>query len=291
MRLLSYCLILVSIISFSQTNSEIHLLEIAVTSNKVQVLNSKIISSSIGYHNQPSFTNNNKLLFSSERDKQNDIVEYNIKNNDNKLKFITSTFGSEYSPIQYKKNKVTAVSLDKNGVQYLRIYDIKKNTFKIPFKDKVVGYYNHSKETKDLIVSSVLENNELVLYSSNLKTREHVFIDSNTGRSIHPIPNNKFGEEKFSYISKKDSVWTINYVNLSNYKTEIITNTLENNEDICLLKNGTILTSKGNKLYIVNPTTDSKWVLLCSLEDFGITNISRMSINPNNDKLALVNSK
>ena len=139
MRLLSYCLILVSIISFSQTDSEIHLLEIAVTSNKVQVLNSKIISSSIGYHNQPSFTNNNKLLFSSERDKQNDIVEYNIKNNDNKLKFITSTFGSEYSPIQYKKNKVTAVSLDKNGVQYLRIYDIKKILLKSLLRIKLLG--------------------------------------------------------------------------------------------------------------------------------------------------------
>ena len=290
MKLLSYCLIFVSIISFSQTDSEIHLLEIVVTSDKVQVLGSKIISSSIGYHNQPSFTNNNKLLFSSERDNQNDIAEYNIKNNNNKLKFITSTFTSEYSPIQYKKNKVTAVSLDKNGVQYLRIYDIKKNTFKVPFDYKVIGYYNYSKKIKDLIISSVLENNELVLYSSNIKTKKHIYIDNNTGRSIHHIPN-KFNEEKFSYISKKDTIWKIKYVDLTTYKTGFIANTLDNNEDICWLKDGSIITSKNDKLYKFNPKTDKKWIEICNLSEYGINNISRIAINPNNDKLALVNSK
>jgi len=294
MKFLNYGLFFFTLFSYSQVDTEIYLLDININSNNIEVFNSKIISKTTGYNNQPYFINDNQLLFISERDGQNDIVHYNIYENDNRrnlFKYLTNTTTSEYSPIQYKNNKVTAVSLDENGNQYLRIYDVKKNTFKIPFKDKVVGYYNHSKETKNLIVSSILENNELVLYSSNLKTREHVFIDNNTGRSIHPIPNNKFGEEKFTYISKKDSIWTINYVKLSNYKTGVLINTLENNEDICILRDGTILTSRGNKLYKINPSNDSKWVLLCSLEGFGITNISRISINPNNDKLALVNSK
>jgi hypothetical protein len=290
MRLLSYCLIFVSIISFSQTDSEIHLLEIVVTSNKVQVLDSKIISSKIGYNNQPSFINNNQLLFSTERNGQNDIVQYEINNGTDEFKFITSTDGSEYSPIQYKKNKVTAVSLDKNGVQHLRIYDVKKNTFKVPFDDKVIGYYNYSKKIKNLIISSVLENNELALYSSNIKTKKHIYIDNNTGRSIHYVPN-KFNEKKFSYISKKDTIWKIKYVDLTTYKTGFIANTLNNNEDICWLKDGSIISSKNDKLYKFNPKTDKKWIEICNLSEYGINNISRIAINPNNDKLALVNSK
>ena len=273
----------------AQSDSEIFLLDIKFKQDKIEISNVKKISNNKGYNNQPIFVSNDKILFTSERNLQNDIVQYD--SSENSLKYLTNTLTSEYSPIRYKKNKVTAVSLDKKGEQYLRIYNVKDNTFKIPFTDKIVGYYNYSKKIKNQIVSSVLENNELVLYTSNLKTKEHTYIDNNTGRSIHNIPKNKFGEEKISYISKKDSIWNINYVDLSSYKTKTITTTLNNNEDICWLKDGSILTSNKNNLYIFNSKLSKDWKLLCSLEEYGITNISRIAINPNNDKLALVNSK
>jgi len=273
----------------AQSDSEIFLLDIKFKQDKIEISNVKKISNNKGYNNQPIFVSNNKVLFTSERNFQNDIVEYNSI--DNSLKYLTNTQTSEYSPIRYKKNKVSAVSLDKKGEQYLRIYNIKNNTYNIPFTDKIVGYYNYSKQIKNLIISSVLENNELVLYTSNLKTKEHTYVDNNTGRSIHNIPKYKFGQEKISYISKKDSIWNINYVDLSNYKTKTITTTLNNNEDICWFKDGSILTSHKNNLYIFNSKLSNDWILLCSLEEYGITNISRIAINPDNDKLALVNSK
>ena len=273
----------------AQSDSEIFLLDIKFKQDKIEVYNVKKISTNKGYNNQPIFVSNNKILFTTERNFQNDIIQYNSL--DNSLKYLTNTLTSEYSPIKYKKNKITAVSLDKKGEQYLRIYNIKDNTFNIPFTDKIVGYYNYSKKIKNLIISSILENNELVLYTSNLKTNEHTYVDNNTGRSIHKIPKNKFGEEKISYISKKDSIWNINYVDLSSYKTKTITTTLNNNEDICWFKDGSILTSNKNNLYIFNTKFSKDWILLCSLEEYGITNISRIAINPDNDKLVLVNSK
>lgn len=273
----------------AQSNTEIFLLDIKFKKDKIEIFNVKKISTNKGYNNQPIFVSNNKILFTTERNFQNDIIQYN--SSDNSLKYLTNTLTSEYSPIKYKKNKITAVSLDKKGEQYLRIYNIKDNTFNIPFTDKIVGYYNYSKKIKNLIISSILENNELVLYTSNLKTNEHTYVDNNTGRSIHNIPKNKFGEEKISYISKKDSIWNINYVDLSSYKTKTITTTLNNNEDICWFKDGSILTSHKNNLYIFNTKFSKDWILLCSLEEYGITNISRIAINPDNDKLVLVNSK
>ena len=273
----------------AQSDSEIFLLDIKFKQDKIEIHNVKKISTNKGYNNQPIFVSNDKILFTSERNLQNDIVQYD--SSENSLKYLTNTLTSEYSPIRYKKNKVTAVSLDEKGEQYLRIYNIKDNTFKIPFTDKIVGYYNYSKKIRNLIISSVLENNQLVLYTSNLKTKEHTYIDNNTGRSIHNIPKNKFGEEKISYISKKDSIWNINYVDLSSYNTKTITTTLNNNEDICWFKDGSILTSYKNNLYIFNSKLSKDWKLLCSLEEYGITNISRIAINPDNDKLALVNSK
>ena len=273
----------------AQSDSEIFLLDIKFKQDKIEISNVKKISNNKGYNNQPIFVSNDKILFTSERDFQNDIVQYDSSKKS--LKYLTNTQTSEYSPIRYKKNKVSAVSLDKKGEQYLRIYNIKNNTYNIPFTDKIVGYYNYSKQIKNLIISSVLENNELVLYTSNLKTKEHTYVDNNTGRSIHNIPKYKFGQEKISYISKKDSIWDINYVDLSSYKTKTITTTLNNNEDICWFKDGSILTSHKNNLYIFNSKFSKNWKLLCSLEEYGITNISRIAINPDNDKLALVNSK
>jgi len=251
----------------AQSDSEIFLLDIKFKQDKIEISNVKKISNNKGYNNQPIFVSNNKVLFTSERNFQNDIVEYNSI--DNSLKYLTNTQTSEYSPIRYKKNKVSAVSLDKKGEQYLRIYNIKNNTYNIPFTDKIVGYYNYSKQIKNLIISSVLENNELVLYTSNLKTKEHTYVDNNTGRSIHNIPKYKFGQEKISYISKKDSIWNINYVDLSNYKTKTITTTLNNNEDICWFKDGSILTSHKNNLYIFNSKLSNDWILLCSLTYLG----------------------
>ena len=274
---------------FAQSDTEIFLLDIKFKQDKIEISNVKKISNNKGYNNQPIFVSNDKILFTSERNFQNDIVQYDSSKKS--LKYLTNTQTSEYSPIRYKKNKVSAVSLDKKGEQYLRIYNIKNNTYNIPFTDKIVGYYNYSKQIKNLIISSVLENNELVLYTSNLKTKEHTYVDNNTGRSIHNIPKYKFGQEKISYISKKDSIWNINYVDLSNYKTKTITTTLNNNEDICWFKDGSILTSHKNNLYIFNSKFSKNWKLLCSLEEYGITNISRIAINPDNDKLALVNSK
>ena len=286
-------LFLMYVQNYAQSNSEIYLLDINIIEKEIEIFNVKKISKKIGYNNQPYFTNNKHLLFISERNNQNDIVQYKINNTktESQFTYITNTSTNEYSPIQLKKNKISAVTLDKNGEQYLCIYDIKKKTFTIPFKDKIVGYYNYSKKIKNLIISSVLENNELVLYTSNLKTKKHTYIDNNTGRSIHKIPKSKFGKEKISYISKKDSLWNINYVDLTSYQTKTITTTLNNNEDICWLRDGSILTSKGSDLFILDPKTSNEWNKLCSLLDFGITNISRLTINPNNDKLALVNSK
>ena len=115
----------------AQSDSEIFLLDIKFKQDKIEISNVKKISNNKGYNNQPIFVSNNKVLFTSERNFQNDIVEYNSI--DNSLKYLTNTQTSEYSPIRYKKNKVSAVSLDEKGEQYLRIYNIKDNTYQHSF--------------------------------------------------------------------------------------------------------------------------------------------------------------
>ena len=110
----------------AQSDSEIFLLDIKFKQDKIEISNVKKISNNKGYNNQPIFVSNDKILFTSERNFQNDIVQYDSSKKS--LKYLTNTQTSEYSPIRYKKNKVSAVSLDKKGEQYLRIYNIKNKS-------------------------------------------------------------------------------------------------------------------------------------------------------------------
>ena len=60
----------------AQSDSEIFLLDIKFKQDKIEISNVKKISNNKGYNNQPIFVSNNKVLFTSERNFQNDIVEY-----------------------------------------------------------------------------------------------------------------------------------------------------------------------------------------------------------------------
>ncbi|MDH7447186.1 hypothetical protein [Aquimarina sp. 2201CG14-23] len=88
----------------AQSNSEVYLFDIIEKEGSLTLSNQRNISNNEGYDNQPSFYNDNIVLFSSTRNKQTDIAIYNIR--DAKVDWISDTKqGGEYSPtkLQIKK--------------------------------------------------------------------------------------------------------------------------------------------------------------------------------------------
>jgi len=134
------------------------------------------------------------------------------------------------------------------------------------------------------LASAVLEDDLLALYVSNLNIDKHNKIEANIGRSLHKIPNTNM----ISFISKADKNWKIKSLEFINGKTKTITNTLPNTEDMCWLPDGTILMGKENTLYKFNPSKDTEWVKVSSLRSFDITNITRLAVNSNGTKIAIV---
>lgn len=77
---------------FAQNSTEVYLLDLST--DRTTPTN---ISQNPGYDNQPSFWDNEDLLYTRSRDGQTDIVRYKI--NSKKLEWQTNTLqGSEYSP-------------------------------------------------------------------------------------------------------------------------------------------------------------------------------------------------
>jgi hypothetical protein len=59
-------------------------------------------------------------------------------------------------------------------------------------------------------------------------------------------------------------------------------------EDVTWLPNGVLLISKGNSIYKFNPKKDKEPAVLFSFTAKNINNISRIAVNSNGTKLALV---
>jgi hypothetical protein len=266
--------------SFSQSNSEIFLFDLKSNNSKIELKNGKNISNSDGYDNQPSFYNDHLILFASTRHNQTDIATYNI--DDKKVTFINSTpEGGEYSPQNIPNSKnVSAVRLDNDGKQRLYSYDFKTGNSKVLIDGLVVAYYTWYDE--QTIVSAIIEADDLNLYVTNVKTGESTKYAINVGRSFHRIPNSNL----VSFISKEDNKSIIKSIDPASGDINIITASLS--EDICWLKDGSILTSMKNTIYICNPKKDKTFTVFKAFDDVNLQNITRIATNEEGTLLALV---
>ena len=101
---------------------------------------------------------------------------------------------------------------------------------------------------------------------------------------MHRIPNTNL----LSFISKenKDS-WLLRSLNPETKEIKTIIS-LKLQEDVTWLPNGTLLISKGDDIYKFDPEKDKSPSLFYSSTDDNIHKISRIAVNSNGTKLALV---
>ena len=277
-----FVILLTSLIGYTQPNTEIFLFDLNSDNGKFELSNMKNVSNNDGYDNQPSFLDNNTILYAGTRNGQTDIVKYNI-NYDSKI-FINHTDGGEYSPLKIpNQNAVSAIRLDPDGKQFLYKYNLKNGESEVLIDDVIIGY--HVWFNDNTIVSSVLEDGGLSLYTNNAKENKSYVQQKKIGRSLHNIPNS----ELVSYISKEDTnVWEIKSLNPITGVTKSIAATIDKAEDMCWLPNGTIIMGKDNKIYTYTPNKSVDWREVASLKNNTIKNISRLAISPDGRKIAIV---
>jgi len=282
MRLSFLLFVLFSTISVAQPNTEVYLFDVVPKDNQYTLDNQRNISNNEGYDNQPSFYNDNQVLFAATRQGQTDIASYNVR--DHKISWVNATGqGSEYSPTKIPgKKAVSSIRLDTTGLQRLYQYDFKSGKDKELVKDLVIGY--HTWVDQDMIASAVLADGGLNLVISNLKNKTNDTLQKKIGRSLHKIPNSN----RISYISKENEQWEIRSIDpITGANTKIIS-TIPRTEDMCWLLNGTILMPKDNIIYKFNPETDQNWSVFTSFDDPNLWNITRISTNAISSQLALV---
>ncbi|HYX28402.1 MAG TPA: hypothetical protein VE863_07540 [Pyrinomonadaceae bacterium] len=247
----------------------------------------KKITDFLGYNNQPFFMpDGHTILYTSIRNKQADIYEYDIKTGATKQ--ITNTPESEYSPtLMPDRKNISVVRVEADGnTQRLWKFSLAGDPPSLVIEEiKGVGYHlwidDHTLAL--FIVGGQGKSNYLELYDT--RTGKSEFIADNPGRVLRRIPN----QDKFSFVHKvsKDH-WEIKAFDLRTHTSASLVATLPGVEDYTWLPDGTLIMAKESKLFTVTPLTGKTWN---QVEDFavpGLQGISRIAVSPKGDRLALV---
>lgn len=270
-----------SLLIAAQTNTEVFVVTLETNSEGMRFDALQNISNNPGYDNQPSFYNDNLILFSSTRIDQTDIAAYAL--NKDSLQWKSETMnGSEYSPIKIPgKLSISAIRLDKDGTQLLYEYDYNTGSANVLLKDLKVGY--HLWYDPNILISSVLVDNRMDLVVSNVKDGINYTFQKNVGRSLHKIPNSTL----ISFISKEGEVLEVKSMDPISGATKKIVALPPGVQDICWLINGTILAGNDNQLINFTPGLDNdQWKVLKEFPKSEISKISRIASNSISNKLA-----
>lgn len=286
-RILTFLYFLLPILGSAQGGTEIYLFDINFKSGKFTLSNPVNITAHKGYDNQPSFHPVLPIVYyaSANDSGRTDIKSYDyIKGS---TREITNTPEREYSPTVTPNDYYLSCIIQRdNGQQDLGQYLIGGGPAKVLINTLKVGY--HTWIDANSLLLFVLADSTNNLHEYNLATKENTIIARKPGRSLHKIPN----QQAFSFVDKSNpEQWVIRQFDPSTKAISPIVNTVGKSEDITWTANGYILTSDGEKLYAYKPQSSKEWQPIDTKGLPMLTKITRMAVNKDNTKLAVVVSE
>lgn len=275
--------ILIPVLSFSQTNTEVFIAEIENAEESYNITEIKNISKNKGYDNQPSFYSNTQIIYAGNNNGQTDIFEFNTHTN-KKKQLNKTTSGGEYSPQRIPKtNDIAAVRLDTTGLQRLYKYDYERGDSSLLIHNLKVGYYTFYNATT--IVSAVLNDNHLDLVVSDVTHKTNDTISSFVGRTICKVPNT----DNISYsVLNEDKNQDIYLLDMKTLESFFVCELPIGVEDFTWIDENKILIGSNSSLFVYDLFGSQKWEEVINLKTYKIKNITRLAVSPSKNKIAIV---
>ncbi|WP_258099272.1 TolB family protein [Marinoscillum pacificum] len=272
-------LLFISFGVLAQPGTEVFLFEIKQGKSSLELRKPINVSDNKGYDNQPSFTDDGHLLYTSFRDGNTDLVKYDVKSGTKT--YLTETSSGEYSPIQMPdKSSLSTITLENSGRQLLWKYDLDgslQGEELIPYLK--IGY--HTWLNADTLFAFVLGAHS-TLQLIDLSTQRAEVITDDIGRSLHIIP----GSSALSYVKKSEGDWKIMKYDISADSSLVITTTQPGVEDMCWYDEKTIIMGKGDLLY--SWTETGGWQQIANLSLWKLSGITRLAVSPDRKYLVAV---
>lgn len=286
MRYLIILFCLVPVLMRAQVGSEIYLFDVMLKKGKWILSNPINVTNHPGYDNQPSFHTGKPILYYSSfnEDGRSDIRSYNYKSGETRS--ITVTQEREYSPTLTPDGKYLSCIIQRdNDAQDLGKYPLEGGDAITLIDNLIVGY--HAWADKNNLLLFVL-GEPLTLRWYDLTSGTDKILTENIGRSLHKIPK----ENAMSFVHKRtENEWIISRVDIDTRKITQIVQTLPGKEDMVWTRNGEIIMSDGDKLFICNPKESDQWTEIEIQKDDLVQGITRLALSHDGKKIAIVVSE
>lgn len=269
-------LLLATTAALAQPDNEVYVFDLNFNNGKYEVSNPINVSNkNEGYDNQPHFTPQGNLMYTSTQNGQTDIALYDFEKKSSK--YLINTRANEYSPTpMFGENAFSCIY---DSMQYLVKYLPNKKEPEVLIDDLVVGYHCWA-DANTVLLFVLGDTFTLRKYNLNKKTNE--ILDDNIGRCLLNIPNKPL----ISYISKKTTPFAINSIDPKTGIKVKIADALEGSEDLAWTPESVMLMGQGDILHQYD--NEKGWIPIADLKEFGLSGISRLAVSPKGDKIAVV---
>lgn len=237
-----------------------------------------------GYDNQPNFLpDGDSLLVTSIREGQlPDIYRYDLR--DRSTAQVTRTSEGEYSPTPMSGGKFfSVVRVEPDRVQRIWKFPLEGGAPSLVLPNiKPVGYHVWIDENR---LALFVLGQPATFQIADIRAGTAETIENNIGRSLHKHPLHN----SVTFVHKvSDSEWVIKELDLNSRKVSAIVRTLAGSEDLTWTRDGVIISARGSKLFKFDPAKDKDWQEMADFSAEGIKSITRLSLSPRGDRLALV---
>ena len=279
-------LLIIPILGFSQSGSEIFLLDMQIKGDAITLSKPVNITNQKGYDNQPFFAKNQPLLYyTTYRDADNaETKVYNYQTHTSS--FFTNKPDKEFSPtITPDGQFISCIIQRKSGAQDLGKYPLNGGEPIILVNNLKVGY--HAWIDNDRLLLYILDDSiHQSLQFYNLLTKENKLIANNPGRSLCKMP----GQNAMSFIDKTNpKAWVIKRLDIATMQISEIGTALPEQEYMTWTRNGLIIMSDGTSLFSLAPGRNNHWQKINFIHDNpAIKGITRLAVNNDDSKIAIV---
>ena len=291
---------LVAVVFFSQStlsvaqlpNTQVYAFDLGRDGAGFSFLRCKMLTAfnPYGYNNQPQWITNNDLYLAVQfpnDTNQTDIWSLSLLNN--VITRVTETPESEYSPtLMPDRRSISCVRVDAGAstTQRLWSYPIDRSSTgtDVLSLHPSVGYHAWLSDKKLALFMVDGTNNYLKLVNSD--DQSSIQLTFGIGRSLA-----RMKDGKLAFVHKETrQKWVIKTMDPVSYNSTPIAETVQGSEDFALLADGTFLMGFGSKIFAMYPSDPKKeWVEVADLLKFGLTNIKRLAVSRDGDRIAIVN--
>lgn len=265
----------------AQADTDVYLLELGRSGDRVLLTAPPVtVTDRAGYDNQPHFTPDGALLYTSIRDGQADTYRYDSATG--RTRQITGTPESEYSPTPIPgAERFSAVRVEADSVQRLWSFGMDGAAPQLVLEDiEPVGY--HAWIDAQRVAVFVL-GDPPTLRVADVRTGVARVVADRIGRSLQTAP----GAAAVTFTQEVDGEWWLREYDARLDTVRTVAPLLGPDDYHAWLPDRTLLTAHGTQL-LTYDDAGGEWVSIADLADAGIGALSRLAVSPDGDRLAVI---